>query len=99
MTDDEIRTDQHKRGTLLSVMLALFGLGGFLLLLVIATGGWFLWVLLGVLAIAFLAVLHYLAWGRSMETATAGEREEAEVRVEAELNEWDRPEERRSRHL
>ena len=56
-------------------------------------------VLPAFLVIAALGFINYLLWGRSMMQATAGEREEAELKAREELEPWNLPEPRRPRHL
>jgi hypothetical protein len=77
-----------ERQTMLSVMLSIVALGGFLLFLILVSGGFFLWVLAGVFAIFFVGLLHYLAWGASLHQRTEGDREEDRVRQEMEDNRW-----------
>jgi fatty acid desaturase len=79
------------RETFLAIMLALLLGGGFAFFLILITGGFFLWVLLAVVALAVLGYFHYLFWGKFLSRWTAGEREEAQVLDEAEMPEWDRP--------
>jgi hypothetical protein len=52
------------------------------------TGGLFLWMLFGAAGIGILGVVHYFLWGRSFTQETAGEREEEELRAEAEDDGW-----------
>ena len=79
------------REVFLAVMLALLLGGGFAFFLSLITGGFFLWVLLAVAAMAVVGTFHYFFWGKFLSRHTAGEREEAEVLDEAQMPEWDRP--------
>jgi hypothetical protein len=72
-------------------MMAAMVAGFFALLLVVATGGWAVYVI-GVAAAIFLfGAIHYLLWGRSMLQQTAGDREEDELRQRAEESEDEPP--------
>jgi hypothetical protein len=98
MDDQENESPEH-RGTMLTIGLtALFG-GGFFLFLIFITGGFFIWVAVAVLAIIALGSLHYLVWGRAMTESTADEREEEELREQAETADWPLPESRRRRRF
>jgi hypothetical protein len=72
--------NQRQRGTCLSLMIAAGGAGFFALLLVVATGGWAVYVIGVALAIFLFGGIHYLLWGRLMLQQTAGDREEEELR-------------------
>ncbi len=52
----------------------------------VITGGLFILLLILAAAIAALAGIHYLLWGRSFDRQVLGEREEEEMRANAE--EW-----------
>jgi hypothetical protein len=91
----DYKAEGQRREAMLAVMLAVLG-GVFALVLL--TGGFLLYLLLAAAGVAVLGGLHYLLWGRLMSEETAGEREEAELRDRAELQEWDLPEPRRPRH-
>jgi hypothetical protein len=65
---------------MLTAMLAMFGL----LVLIVLTSGFVLYVGGWVLAFIALGSVHYLLWGRAFEQQTAGEREEAEWRERVE---------------
>jgi hypothetical protein len=74
--------DPQRKGreTILTVALTgLFG-GGFLLFLILVSGGFFFYVCLAVLAIGLVGTLHYYLWGQSLMREVAGEREEEELR-------------------
>jgi hypothetical protein len=76
------------RDTYLTILLCGFvGIPLFVFLNII-TGGLFLWLLIGGAGIGILGVFHYLLWGRSFSQATAGEREEEELRGELETDGW-----------
>jgi hypothetical protein len=96
--DYDLESDRRRRETFLTVLLSLVGAAGVLFCLVLITGGFFLWVIVGVAALAALGLVNYLLWGWLFSRATAGEREEAEFQARMELNDWDLPEPRRPRH-
>ena len=98
MDDEEIRNYQRKRESFLAILLTVGGIIAGLAILSLLTGGLFLYVVLVAAAIAGLAFFHYLFWGRSFSEATAGEREEMEIRDQDEIEEWMLPESRRHRH-
>ncbi len=68
------------RETFLGFLLVLFMGGGFLLYLIVITGGVFLYVVLAVVIIGIVGYLHYLIWGQALTQEVAGEREEEEAR-------------------
>lgn len=72
------------RQSMLPVMLSLVTLGGFLLFLILVSGGFFLYVLAGVFGIFAFGVVHYLTWGLAMHQQTEGDREEERLREEVE---------------
>src|SRR5262245_5925068 len=88
----------RSRGTMLAVMLTVLAVGGFVFFFTLISGGWFVYFILLVLAMIGFAGLHYLLWGRLMMQETAGEREEAELKAQAEIKDWDRPDPERPRH-
>jgi hypothetical protein len=47
-------------------MLGLISLGFFALLLIVATGGWFLWFMGAIALLVFFGCIHYLLWGQMM---------------------------------
>ena len=96
--DHEQTEYQRQREAFLAIMLSGLGLAGFLLFLVLISGGFFLWVYLVVAGIAGMGLFHYMLWGRGMTESTAGEREEEEFRVRAENNGWPEPDPRHPRH-
>jgi len=87
MHDDDLNAYRQRRESFLTIFLAVLGSGAFLLFLVLLTGGFFLWVILGVALIILFALFHYLMWGRSLMRNTAGEREEEQLRARAEAEE------------
>jgi hypothetical protein len=97
--DDAYERYRQRREGMLTIMLTGVAVGGFLLFMILVTGGFFFYVLLGVGVIAALGVVNYLLWGRSMMQATAGEREEEEAKARDEQEPWNLPEPRRPRHL
>jgi hypothetical protein len=96
--DDDFDLDRKRRETFLTVLLAVVGGTAAVLFLVLITLGVFLWVVIGVVALAALGLVNYLLWGFLFSQATAGEREEAELRAQMELNDWDLPDPQRPRH-
>jgi Flp pilus assembly protein TadB len=84
--------DRQKRGTCLSLMMAAVVAGFFALLLVVATGGWAVYVIGVAVAIFLFGGFHYLLWGRSMLQQTAGDREEEELRRKIEEMDDEPPE-------
>jgi high-affinity Fe2+/Pb2+ permease len=59
--------------------------------LMVITAGFFIYFVGVILLLCLLGFVNYALWGRDMNRETEGEREEAQVKMEAELNEWDRP--------
>ncbi|HWG41960.1 MAG TPA: hypothetical protein VN688_04180 [Gemmataceae bacterium] len=74
---------QQQRHASLSVFLTLLGLGFFLFVLIFISGGFFLYVVLFGGVILFMALLHYLLWGRMLSASVEGEREEEQLRQRA----------------
>ena len=97
--DERIARYQQRRESILTIVFA--GLGGIaiLVILTIITWGFFLYVLLIAGGIVALAILNYFLWGRGMMRATAGEREEEELRASEEQPPWELPETEQPRHL
>ena len=97
--DERIARYQQRRESILTIVFA--GLGGIAILVVltIITWGFFLYVVLIVGGIVGLAILNYFLWGRGMMRATAGEREEEELRASEEQPPWELPETEQPRHL
>ncbi len=81
MSDDPRPSDA--RQNFLSLFLATVLGGFFLFVLVLLTGGLFLYVVLLVAFIGFLALFHYVLWGKLMSDSVAGEREEEQLRQRA----------------
>jgi len=63
-------------GEALPLMLAVFGTGGFLLFLVLISGGWFLYVPLIALVVGGIGFLHWMLWGQSMSRQIQSEEED-----------------------
>jgi fatty acid desaturase len=82
MAHDYSSGQQH-RHAFLSVFLTLLVLGFVLLFLIFISGGFFLYVVLFGGGILMLGFFHYLLWGRAFSEATAGEREEEQLRQRA----------------
>ena len=88
---------QQQRHAILSVFLTLLALGFFLFVLVFISGGFFLYVMLFGGIIFFVAMLHYLLWGRAFSASVAGEREEEQLRHAAAIepdDDWHPPDTR-----
>jgi hypothetical protein len=85
---------QHRQ-TVLTVFLTTMGGLFSLLVLVLLTGGFFVYVVGVAAAIAGFAGLHYLLWGKALSDAVAGEREEEQLRERAAAEEWPAEPERR----
>jgi fatty acid desaturase len=96
--DHNYTPEQQQRHALLTVFLTVLALLFFgLVLIVISNGLIFAVVLLGG-GMLLLGMFHYVLWGRAFSEATAGEREEEQLRqraleTEAEAK-WDRPDTR-----
>ena len=97
--DERIARYQQRRESMLTIIFTSLGGLGVALVLTIITWGLFLYVVLIVGGIAALAILNYLLWGRSMMQATAGEREEEQVRASMEQPPWELSEPEQPRHL
>jgi hypothetical protein len=79
------------RQTCLPVILSLVSVGFFAWLLIVATGGWALYLLLVVGALALFALFHYVLWGGLLSQQIIRQREEEERRLEQE-GDWRLPE-------
>ena len=79
--------ERQRRGACLSIALTGSAVCIFLLLLVLATGGWAIHLVWMGVAIALFGLIHYAVWGQWMLRQTAGEREEEEARQKAETRE------------
>src|SRR5437660_286352 len=78
----------QQRDACLPWMLGIFFIGFFVLMLIVATGGYFIFIL-GVLgAIVLVAAMHYALWGRVMDDRVAVEREEEEAREDGAEDRW-----------
>jgi hypothetical protein len=97
--DQRIERLQRRRESILTILFAAAGGVGVLLFLMMITWGLFLYVLLVVGGVAGLVFLNYLLWGRGMMEATAGEREEEQLRASMEQPPWELPETEQPRHL
>ena len=77
--------------TFLGILLALLGGAGLVVFAMVILSP-FMAQVLGAVVIAALMVgfgyLHYWLWGRSMSQQVAGEREEEELRAQAEADDW-----------
>lgn len=79
--------ERQRRASCLAILLAGAFSGFILVLLVLATGGWAVYLLWIAGGVGAFALLHYLLWGRLLLRQTAGEREEEELRRRAEERE------------
>jgi hypothetical protein len=76
------------RSSMLTIGLTFFLAAGILLFLILVSGGFFLYVSIGVIIIFLVGYLHYTLWGKNMMQNTAGEREEAQLQQERESDPW-----------
>lgn len=76
--------ERQRRGACVSILLTGAAVSVLLAVLVLATGGWAMYVVWIAGAIAAFGLIHYLLWGQWMLRQTAGEREEEEIRRKAE---------------
>jgi hypothetical protein len=76
------------RPTTLPFILGLVVLGGFLVFLILVSGGFFLWVVLSGFAVFGVGLMHYLMWGQRLHQQTEGQREEERLRQETEEDRW-----------
>jgi hypothetical protein len=83
---------------LATLLLSVFGVG-VVTFLFLMCGVSLLWAFIELAGLCVLGLVHYLIWGRALYRKTAGEREEEELRVKAELDGWPLPEPRQPRHL
>jgi hypothetical protein len=97
--DEEIARFQKRRESIMTVLFAVIGSLGILVFLMVITWGLFAYVLLVVVGIVGFGVLNYWLWGRGMMRATAGEREEEELRASLERPPWELSETEQPRHL
>jgi hypothetical protein len=77
---------QSQRETYITFLLCLIVGAPIFVFFMVITGGLFILLLIMTGAIAALASLHYLLWGRSFDRQVVGEREEEELRASSE--EW-----------
>ncbi len=76
-------SEQQHRHAFLSLFLTILALGFSVLVLVLISGGLFLWVVLFGGGILMLGLFHYVLWGRAFSDSVAGEREEEQLRQRA----------------
>lgn len=107
MNDDE-RMYENWRTKMLTLMFALLLLAGLFVVFTILTGGFLLYILLVVVAVAALAGLQYLVWtlfarmywGRSLSEYIEEERQEMNAREpEEDVALWEEDDPRRPRHF
>lgn len=94
--DHDYDAPRRKRETILTLMLTAVLSGGILFFLILISGGFFIFVVACVFAIALVGLMHYLLWGQALSREVAGEREAEESRARWEAGEeqgrfWDRP--------
>lgn len=80
------------RQSCLAVLLAGMFAAMILFVLILVTGGAIFYVLPVIAGLGLFSWMHYLLWGRAMNERTAGEREEEQVRQQAERDGWPLPE-------
>jgi hypothetical protein len=90
--------ERQRRETFLTILLTVVGGTAIVVFFGLITLGFFLWVVIGVAALAALGLVNWLLWGGLLSRETAGEREEAELQARMELQDWDLPESQRRRH-
>jgi hypothetical protein len=79
---------QQRRLSCLPVMLSVMFGSFFMLLLVLITGGWFLYML-GVLAgVTLFAMFHWVVWGRALTQSLSREIEEERRRQQEDADNW-----------
>jgi hypothetical protein len=94
--EPEPNPSRRNRETFLTLTLTALFSGGILFFLVLVSGGFFVFVVAGVFAIALVGLLHYALWGHALSQQVAGEREDADAQARWEAEEeqgrfWDRP--------
>jgi hypothetical protein len=92
MNDDARR--QHRQAVV-TILLAGMAAAFTLLVLILLTGGWFVYLALLAGGMALFGLLHYVLWGRGLTRETAGEREEEQLHRRA-LDEGEPPDEPRT---
>jgi hypothetical protein len=88
--DHDEQASRGRRETLLTLMLAAVFSGGVLFFLILVSGGFFLYVVASVFAIALVGLFHYALWGQALTQEVAGEREALESRERWEAEEQGR---------
>jgi hypothetical protein len=84
-------SEQQSREATLSIMLTILAVSFFAMVLIVITGGMVIYLLAVVAGLAVFGAMHYFLWGRAFDQATAGEREEEQLREQAHLDGWDLP--------
>jgi len=74
---------ESEGGTFASFGLAFFLLAGIILFLVFVSGGFFVYVVLGVGVIGLITLFHYYTWGQALLEQTASERNDAKQEQQA----------------
>ena len=72
---------QQQRSTCLPWMLGIFLIGFFVVMLVVATGGFFIYVLGVIVGVVMVSALHYALWGHGLDDTAAEERAEDAARA------------------
>ena len=78
----------QQRDVCLPWMLGIFFIGFFVLMLTVATGGYFAYVLGLVAVIAVVAGMHYTLWGQGLGQTVARESEEEELSEDFPDQKW-----------
>jgi hypothetical protein len=82
--------DQQRSSCLMALIT--LGIGGFfVMMLVLITGGWLLYLVYVVAGMAVFGAVHYFLWGRVMLQQTAAERERERRRERDESPPWPPP--------
>jgi hypothetical protein len=68
---DHDNSPRRANEALLSILLAGLAAAGFLLFMIVITGGYFIFLVAALAALAFIALFHYLLWGHAMEEQVA----------------------------
>jgi fatty acid desaturase len=93
--------DTQSRQTFLSILLAGMALMFFVFMLILITGGFFIWVVAVVAGLVALTSFHYFLWGRAFSQQVAGEVEEEQLRQRAaeglDGQDWNYPDQTGSR--
>ena len=89
--DSNHSPEPSQRGTFLGVLLTLLGGVGFVAFTLVILSPFLAHVIGGVVVVMLMVgfgFLHYWLWGRSMSQQVAGEREEEEMKSQADADPW-----------